>query len=77
MRNLISKWGAFGAGVSALAFVALSGVASATPTYDLTPVTTSITSELSANIPVILGIVGAIIALGLGMRLVKKFTHSS
>lgn len=63
---------------SLLAFaVGFAAPAGATAQYDLTPVTTSITSELQANIPVILGIVGGLIALGVGMRLVKKFTHAS
>lgn len=52
---------------------ALTANAFATATYDVTPVTSGITSELAANLPVILGIVGALIALGLAMRAVKKF----
>ena len=51
----------------------LAGVAGATTTYDITPVTTSLTSELTGNLPVILGIIGALMALGLAVRAVRKF----
>ena len=61
------------AGVMAIAILGVSGVAGATAVYDLTPVTTSVSSELAANIPVILSVVGALIALGLGVRLIRKF----
>jgi beta-lactamase regulating signal transducer with metallopeptidase domain len=53
--------------------VALAQNAGATAQYDLSPVTTSITSELTANIPVILGIVGGLIALTLGMKFLRRF----
>jgi cell division protein FtsX len=60
-------------GVMVVAALGVSGVAGATPTYDIAPVTTSISSELSANLPVILGIVGGLIALGLAVRAIRKF----
>ncbi len=52
-----------------------AGIASATTTatYDITPVTTGFTSDLAANIPLILGTVGAIIALTVGVHLFRKF----
>jgi cell division protein FtsX len=43
------------------------------PTYDITPVVTSVQSELVANLPVILGVVGALIALAIAVRAVRKF----
>ena len=33
----------------------------------------SITSELSSNLPVILGVIGALIALSLAIRAIRKF----
>jgi hypothetical protein len=41
--------------------------------YDITPVASSIASELSENLPVVLGIVGAVIALCIAVRAVRKF----
>lgn len=57
------------------AFAAMTAVASATPTYDVAPVTTSITTELAANLPVILGIIGALVALAIAVKAVRKFAH--
>lgn len=60
----------FAAAVST--FFGMAAAAGATATYDISPVTTSITSELSANIPVILGICGALIALGIAWKFLRK-----
>jgi hypothetical protein len=45
-------------------------------TYDISPVTTSLTSELTANVPIILGVVGALIALSIAVRMVRKFVKA-
>jgi hypothetical protein len=63
-------------GAFLVSMLATAGAAFATgPTYDVTPVTTSITSELVANLPVILGIVGALFALAIAIKAVRKFVH--
>lgn len=62
-----------------LTLVALLGTAApsfATATYDIAPVTTGVTSELTANIPVILAGVGALLALGIAVRMVRKFVKA-
>ena len=65
-----------GAGALVVSFVAMSASAfAAGATYDITPVTTSVTSELTANLPVILGAIGALIALGLAVKAVRKFVR--
>lgn len=53
--------------------LAFAGTASAAATYDISPVTTSITSELAANLPTILAIMGGLVALGIAVKAVRKF----
>jgi hypothetical protein len=62
-----------GAGAFLSGLLATTSQAFATTTYDLSPVTTSVTSELAGNMPVILAIVGGLIALGVGIRAIRKF----
>jgi cell division protein FtsX len=63
-----------GTGAFVASFLALAAPSLATgPTYDITPVTTSVTSELTSNLPIILGVIGALMALGLAVRAVRKF----
>ncbi|MGC2652114.1 MAG: hypothetical protein WA317_00605 [Mycobacterium sp.] len=45
-------------------------------TYDVTPVVTGVTSDLTANLPVILAAVGALIALAIAVRAARKFLHA-
>lgn len=71
-RHTVALAGAAGLG----AFVGLASLAGATATYDITPVTTSLTSELTANVPVILACVGALVALSLAVRMVRKFVKA-
>ena len=75
IRYLQSHRWVAGLGVGLSAFFAMGGAALATPTYDVTPVVTSVTSELTGNLPVILGIVGALIALSIAVRAVRKFVR--
>lgn len=77
INSLKSRAGLIGAGAGAalVAFVGMVAQAGATATYDITPVTTSVTSELTANLPVILGAIGALIALGLAVKAVRKFVR--
>jgi cell division protein FtsX len=68
LNRMYVGFGAFAAGM--LGMVAAAG---ATSTYDIAPVTTSVTSELTANLPIILGVIGALIALAIAVRAVRKF----
>ena len=64
-------------GTAVTALVGTAGAALATgPTYDITPVTTSLTSELGSNVPIILAAVGALIALVIAVRMVRKFVRA-
>jgi cell division protein FtsX len=57
-------------------FAGLSAPAWATsPTYDITPVVSGVTSDLTTNLPIILAAVGALIALVIAVRAVRKFMH--
>jgi hypothetical protein len=62
-------------GVAAFAgsFLSLAAAASASATYDIAPVTSGVTGELTSNLPVILGVIGALIALAIAIRAVRKF----
>lgn len=75
MKNVLasvdSKMIGAGAFVATLLGVAVPSMAAAT--YDITPVTTGLTTELAANLPVILTIVGALIALGLAVKVARRF----
>jgi len=62
-----------GAGSFLVAMVAMTGAAFASATYDVSPVATSVTSELTSNLPVILGVIGALIALAIAVRAIRKF----
>jgi hypothetical protein len=64
------------AATAVVALVATAGPAGATTTYDIAPVTTSLTGELAANVPVILTAVGALIALAIAVRMVRKFVKA-
>jgi hypothetical protein len=75
INSLKSRAGMIAAGFGALtvAFVGMVAEAGATATYDITPVTSGVTTELTANLPVILGAIGALLALGLAVKAVRKF----
>jgi cell division protein FtsX len=61
------------AGLLALSLV---GSAFATgPEYDIKPTTESLKSELVANLPTVLAIVGALVALTIAVRAIRKFVH--
>jgi len=70
MSNL-TRW-YVGAGSVLVGLVASVSQAGAVAVYDLSPVTTSASGELASNVPVILGTVGALIALAVGLRLLRK-----
>jgi hypothetical protein len=70
---LINKWNAFAA-VVAVAFSVVS-VAGATA-YDLGPVTTGVQSQVTEALTVGLPIMGSLVALGIGIRLVRRFFHA-
>jgi hypothetical protein len=57
------------------AFLATAAASLATSTYDVTPVITGMTSDLSSNVPIVLTAVGALIALAIIVRGVRKFVH--
>lgn len=57
------------------ALVVMSAMSLFTATYDITPVTTGVSGELAANLPVILGAIGALIALSIAVKAVRKFMH--
>jgi hypothetical protein len=59
-----------------VALLALTNPAGAVSTYDITPVTSSLTTELAANVPIILAAVGALLALAIAVRMVRKFIHA-
>lgn len=71
MQKISAGYVALGAFVASM--FGMVAAAGATSTYDITPVTTSVTSELQSNLPVILGVIGALIALSLAVRAVRKF----
>ncbi len=52
-------------------------MATETPkTYSVAPVTESITDNIEANLPIILVVVGGLIALGVIITLVRKFAKA-
>lgn len=74
MKALLSnKWAGLAA-FSATMF-GMVAAAGATATYDISPVTSSVTGELTSNLPVILGVIGALIALTIAVRAVRKFVR--
>jgi cell division protein FtsX len=76
MSKLNRAW--VGAGALVVSFATMASAALATgPTYDIAPVTTSVTSELAANLPTILLIIGALIALAIAVRFVKRHAKPS
>ncbi|MGC2652113.1 MAG: hypothetical protein WA317_00600 [Mycobacterium sp.] len=58
------------------AFAGLAAPSMATATYDITPVVNGVTTDLTANLPVILAAVGALIALAIAVRAARKFLHA-
>jgi hypothetical protein len=70
---LINRYNAVAASIA----VAFSLVASAgASAYDLTPVTTGVTSQVQEALTVGLPIMGSLVALGIGIRLVRRFFHA-
>lgn len=74
LTTLRRHYGAFAA-VFTTAFLGLTAVSSATPQYDLSPVSSDITSEIGGNLTTILLIFGSILALVVGLKLIKRFSH--
>ncbi len=63
--------------LSAMAMALVIGVvgsaSAAEPEFSVKPVTEKVTSELQANLPVILAIIGGLIALTVAVRAIRKF----
>jgi hypothetical protein len=75
MLNVIKRhWLALCVSFSTV-LMGLVAEAGATAQYDLTPVQTSITDEITGNLTPILAIFGGILALVVGMKLIKRFSH--
>ena len=64
-------------GALVVTMVALAGQAMAAATYDITPVTTGFTADLTSNLAVILPLLGGLIALGVIIRFVRKHAKPS
>jgi cell division protein FtsX len=66
------------AGVFAAAcvFALVSVTSAAAQAYDLAPVTTGITDQITAVLPIILPVAGGLIALFVGWRLIKRMTSA-
>ncbi len=69
MQKASSRYAAAGAG---LATVLVPTIASAAP-QDYSPLATSVTAEIGAVLPVVLPIVGLITAVGIGIRMFRRF----
>ncbi len=63
------------AAVTAFFVLGLTAAANATA-YDLSPVTTGITEQITALLPIVLPVAGGIIALFVGWRLLKRMTSA-
>jgi len=63
------------AAVSSLLVVGLAASANAAA-YDLAPVTTGITDQITALLPIVLPVAGGILALFVGWRLIKRMTSA-
>jgi hypothetical protein len=73
MKARLYKW----AGASTVGALALIGPASAgavTTPYDVAPVTDGIVAQITATLPIVLPVAGGLIALGLAMKLVRRFS---
>jgi cell division protein FtsX len=70
LQKINARWVGVGAFLSA---ALTAGVAQAVPTYDISPVTTGVSSELASNLPTILTVVGALVALGIAFKALRKF----
>lgn len=57
------------------AFAVTAGSAFATG-YGISPITNAVSSQLTADIPIVLVIAGALLALVIGVRLVRKFVKA-
>lgn len=53
-----------------------SAFASGASPYSITPITSSVTTELTSSIPLVLAIAGGLIALAIAVRLVRKFVKA-
>jgi len=63
--------------VALTAFLVLGLAASANAVaYDLAPVTTGITDQITALLPIVLPVAGGLIALFVGWRLIKRMTSA-
>ena len=78
MLQVVKSWSFATAAAlgTVLAVVMASAAEAEGPTYSIKPVTESITTELAANVPVILAITGALIALTVAIRFLKKFVRA-
>jgi hypothetical protein len=63
-----------GGSVAAIAALVLPAIAGAS-TFDLSPATDSVQSQITASLVYILPVAGGLLALFIGWKLVKRFTH--
>jgi hypothetical protein len=66
-----------GTGVTVAAFFATVASSFASAVYSISPVTTGVTTEISADLLVILPILGALIALGIMIHFVRRHAKPS
>ncbi len=60
----------------AAALVVASGAGATGPTtYSISSITESVSAEIEANLTVVLAIVGSLMALGIVIKMVRKFAH--
>jgi hypothetical protein len=69
--------GLLGAGTLVAAFFVTAASSLAAGVYSISPVTTGVTSEISADLLVILPILGALIALGVMIHFVRRHAKPS
>jgi hypothetical protein len=74
MRSfIVNRWNAV-ALVCASAIVFVSQAAATA--YDLGPVTTGVSGQVTEALTVGLPIMGSLVALGIGIRLIRRFFHA-
>ena len=74
MRAFSKRFGIalLGAIVAAISVVSVAGATA----YDLAPVTAPVQAQVTNALTVGLPIMGALVSLGIGIRLVKRFFHA-
>lgn len=78
MRNLVysraARW--YTAGAVAVTAAAVQVAGAFASSYDLSQVATPVTSQVQEALTVGLPIMGSLLALGIGIRWVKRFFHA-